>query len=96
MGRVTFSIFNRDFQFISEKDDDEKLKDLAQKFKEKIEILKNETGESDTIKLLVFLSINLLNENIKIKEELDNTNSTENENIITQIIEKIKNITNKD
>ncbi len=96
MGRVTFSIFNRDFQFISEKDDDEKLKDLAQKFKEKIEILKNETGESDTIKLLVFLSINLLNENIKIKEELDNSNSTENENIITQIIEKIKNITNKD
>jgi cell division protein ZapA (FtsZ GTPase activity inhibitor) len=96
LGRVTFSIFNRDFQFISEKDDDEKLKDLAQKFKEKIEILKNETGESDTIKLLVFLSINLLNENIKIKEELDNSNSTENENIITQIIEKIKNITNKD
>ncbi|MCR4422341.1 MAG: cell division protein ZapA [Spirochaetales bacterium] len=96
MGRVTFSIFNRDFQFISEKDDDEKLKDLAQKFKEKIEILKNETGESDTIKLLVFLSINLLNENIKMKEELDNNNSTENENIITQIIEKIKNITSKD
>jgi cell division protein ZapA (FtsZ GTPase activity inhibitor) len=96
LGRVTFSIFNRDFQFISEKDDDEKLKDLAQKFKEKIEILKNETGESDTIKLLVFLSINLLNENIKMKEELDNNNSTENENIITQIIEKIKNITSKD
>lgn len=90
MGRVTFSIFNREFQFISEKDDDVKLKMLAETFKDKIEKLKDDTNESDTIKLLVYLSINLLNENINLKEELDLKNSKENENTILQIIEKIK------
>lgn len=90
MGRVTFSIFNREFQFISEKDDDLKLKMLAETFKDKIEKLKNDTNESDTIKLLVYLSINLLNENVNLKEELDLKNSKENENTILQIIEKIK------
>ncbi len=96
MGRVTFSLFNREFQFISEKDDDEKLKDLSDKFKQKIEILKNETNEEDSIKLLVYLSINLLNENLKLKEELEKNNSFEQENIILQIIDKIKKTINKD
>jgi len=96
LGRVTFSLFNREFQFISEKDDDEKLKDLSDKFKQKIEILKNETNEEDSIKLLVYLSINLLNENLKLKEELEKNNSFEQENIILQIIDKIKKTINKD
>lgn len=96
MGRVNFSIFNREFQFISEKDDDEKLKELAQTFEEKIELLKSETKEVDTIKLLVYLSINLLNENIKLKEELENSNIKQEESLITQIIEKIKKMTEKE
>lgn len=96
MGRVTFSLFNREFQFISEKDDDDKLKDLSNKFKQKIEILKNETNEEDSIKLLVYLSINLLNENLKLNEELEKNNSFEQENIILQIIDKIKKTINKD
>lgn len=90
MGRVTFSIFNREFQFISEKDGDDKLKMLSEIFKDKIEKLKKDTNESDKIKLLVYLSINLLNENINLKEELDLKNSKEEENTILQIIEKIK------
>ncbi|GEM_PF-1942243 len=96
MGRVTFSLFGRDFQFISDKDDDEKLVNLAELFQKKIELLKKETKESDSLKLLVFLCINLLNENLKLKEEINKDNSKENESIILQLIEKIKKTTNKD
>jgi len=96
LGRVTFSLFGRDFQFISDKDDDEKLVNLAELFQKKIELLKKETKESDSLKLLVFLCINLLNENLKLKEEINKDNSKENESIILQLIEKIKKTTNKD
>ena len=39
MGRVGFSIFGRDFQFISEKDDQQTLSDLVSEFQSKIEQL---------------------------------------------------------
>lgn len=96
MGRVTFSIFNREFQFISEKDDDQKLEELANQFQEKIELLKNDTKEVDPLKLLVFLSINLLNENKKLKLEIEKNDFSDEESKIIQIIEKIKKITKKE
>lgn len=95
MGRVTFSLFNREFQFISEKDDDSKLKELAEKFEQKLEEIKNETNEIDFIKLLVYLSINLFNENLKLKEQIAKNDNVEQENIILQIIDDIKKVINK-
>ncbi len=96
MGKVTFSIFGRDFQFISDKDDDDKLKNLAELFKEKIEILKKETNETDALKLMVFLCINLIKENTFLKEEISKNYSKENESMILQVIEKIRKTVNKE
>jgi len=96
LGRVTFSLFGRDFHFISDKDDDEKLKQLTEQFQQKIELLKKETNETDSLKLLVFLCINLMNENLKLNDEIIKNNSLENDNIILQLLDKIKKTINKE
>ena len=68
MGKINFEIFNRNFEISSEIETDEYLKNLVELFKEKIEKLENLTKMEDKIKLLVYFAINLLDENIKIKE----------------------------
>ena len=95
MGRVGFSIFGRDFQFISEKDDQQTFSDLVSEFQSKIEQLQEETLEKDTIKLLVFFCINLLNENNKLKRELLKVDDVDIEKEIEDIILKIDNLLEK-
>jgi|GEM_PF-4219654 cell division protein ZapA (FtsZ GTPase activity inhibitor) len=68
MGKINFEVFNRNFEISSEIETDEYLKNLIELFKEKIEKLENLTKMEDKIKLLVYFAINLLDENIKIKE----------------------------
>ncbi|MCX8058098.1 MAG: cell division protein ZapA [Spirochaetes bacterium] len=68
MAKINFELFSRNFEISSEIETEEYLKNLIQLFKEKIEKLENLTKMEDKIKLLVYFAINLLDENIKIKE----------------------------
>lgn len=68
MAKINFEIFNRNFEISSEFESEDYLKNLVQTFREKIEKLENLTKIEDKIKLLVYFAINLLDENIKIKE----------------------------
>lgn len=69
MGECRFTLFNRELRIISENADNERLKMLVALFTEKIEDLRRMTKEEDPVKVLVFLGLNLLDENHRLRKD---------------------------
>ncbi len=94
MSQIHFTLFGKEFQISSNQDNEAHLRKLISIFQERIEQIKDKSKEEDAIRLLVYLSLNFLDENIKIKKaEIESKISP---TINKEIIDKIERIAKND
>jgi len=94
MAKIKFEIFSKEFFLSSEEATEKELENLVKVFKEKLNNLERSLKIDDNIKLLVYLSINLLDENIKLKKQSIENNF--NLPFAESLIRKIEEVLNND
>lgn len=101
MAKLTLELFNKEFAIISENKNEIELKNILEIFKQKVEDIEKNYKIDNPLKILVYLSINLLDENINIKKQsiLNNLKNSDNEideNNFSQLINKINRVLEDD
>jgi len=94
MANITFSIFGKEFVISSDNENEEHLNNLIKLFTEKVEQLKKASNEDDPIRQLVYLSLNFLDDNIRLRK--DQIKNDMGYTINTELINKLERILQED
>ena len=94
MAKITFEAFGKEYTITSNQDDQQHLENLVATFQDRTEDLQKSSEINDPLRLMVYFSINLLNENIKIKKK--SIEGTIAKPITDGLIKKIDEVLNDD
>lgn len=102
MAKITLELFNKEFAIISDNKNEIELKNLLEIFKEKVKDIEKNYKIDNPLKILIYLSINLLDENINIKKQKILENLKNNDNHLNKdynfekLLEKINRVLEND